>query len=502
MTRVELTDPQNLLVNANGSVFVEACPGAGKTKALVARFVRRIGEETRKGIALISFANAAIDEVTSRCSDRPESLNAPHFVGTFDAFIKNGPALCWRAEQRRTDLIKGGILSSSASRALAAQWLTDPKDRELVGTLLAHRFAEIIVDEAQDCGADELAILELLRESGVALVLVADLDQSIYEFRRSLPNDVRRFSDTLPRGQRLDGNFRSSPAICRITASVRGRQQVDRALGPYAGSEVPIHLVPYTDLDKIRDQAVKVAERYGLAVSDITFLAHRGRHARQAAGASASFQTEVGENKVLRIAAAGRVLADPTADPRARLRARNDLEQILLALVGHKVDLRSCDRACAELGITPAWLTETAVRMALALNTGTPSAAVFTARLRAFLKSLKWPKEITPAQLRSPTSVQWQELLAAGNDSLSWSTIHQAKGRQFPAVGLVIPKSLQRDDADLTALDYWEQGGDAEAKRVLYVGVSRAEQLLMLLVHKDHVEKVAKILVRDEVPYE
>jgi DNA helicase-2/ATP-dependent DNA helicase PcrA len=87
----ELSDDQRSLVKWNtkrdGDLFAEACPGAGKTRAIVARFLRLTEEEPRKGVALVSFTNAAIDEVKSRCGERPDALRAPNFVGTFDGFI-------------------------------------------------------------------------------------------------------------------------------------------------------------------------------------------------------------------------------------------------------------------------------------------------------------------------------------------------------------------------------------------------------------------------------
>lgn len=82
-----LSPEQQALVDAAGDTFVEACPGAGKTRAIVVRFIRRSLEEPRKGIALLSFTNAAIDEARRRCLGRPQLLNVPHFVGTFDGFI-------------------------------------------------------------------------------------------------------------------------------------------------------------------------------------------------------------------------------------------------------------------------------------------------------------------------------------------------------------------------------------------------------------------------------
>jgi superfamily I DNA/RNA helicase len=83
-----LSDEQQGLVDqADGHLFAEACPGAGKTRAIVARYLRRAAEEPRKGIALLSFTNAAIDEVKGRCGDMRDALRAPHFLGTFDTFI-------------------------------------------------------------------------------------------------------------------------------------------------------------------------------------------------------------------------------------------------------------------------------------------------------------------------------------------------------------------------------------------------------------------------------
>ncbi|MBK7622998.1 MAG: ATP-dependent helicase [Kineosporiaceae bacterium] len=99
--------------------------------------------------------------------------------------------------------------------------------------MLAARFAEIIVDGAQDCGPEELAILTVLRDAGVDIVMVGDLDQAIYEFRRSQPDQVRAFASQLPPGQRLDGNYRSTPAICGVVASLRSGDTTDEPVGKH-----------------------------------------------------------------------------------------------------------------------------------------------------------------------------------------------------------------------------------------------------------------------------
>ncbi|CAM5700853.1 hypothetical protein SALBM311S_01821 [Streptomyces alboniger] len=54
---------------------------------MVTRFLKRTAEEPRKGIRIISFTNAAVDEVRRRCGSDNEALKAPNFVGTFDSFL-------------------------------------------------------------------------------------------------------------------------------------------------------------------------------------------------------------------------------------------------------------------------------------------------------------------------------------------------------------------------------------------------------------------------------
>jgi DNA helicase-2/ATP-dependent DNA helicase PcrA len=74
--------------------LVQAGPGSGKTRALVERFVTT-SRQTRRGLALLSFTNAAVDEVQRRTAASPGVTAAPNFVGTIDSFLHRfivGPA--------------------------------------------------------------------------------------------------------------------------------------------------------------------------------------------------------------------------------------------------------------------------------------------------------------------------------------------------------------------------------------------------------------------------
>jgi DNA helicase-2/ATP-dependent DNA helicase PcrA len=577
--RMHLTDAQRELAFEPGSRFVEACPGAGKTRAIVARFEHRARAELRRGIGLLSFTNAAVDEVMTRCASDQRLLEAPHFVGTFDAFINrfvtsplyirrygrhprlveswdvlpgtqvrtpslqhglqyslewfdialdgshsldldrvrgryanvlrsqyaiHQQGLCARARQlSHKFVVDYGVLSSSASRRLAATELGEPAQRTLVMTLLGDRFAELIVDEAQDCGAEELLVLRLMREQGVDVVAVADLDQSIYEFRRAVPDKVRAFAAELPAGKRLDGNFRSSPAICAVNRTLRVGDEKDNACGPHAEVNWPVHLVEFDSSDEVAKAVEAILTQAPLNRVDVCVLAHKRIDARACAGGLTDLPR--GAKKVLRFASTGIVLRSQQADSRLRREAIATAERTLIELVVFAdADDHSTESIASALGLDERWLRAAAMRVCCGPNPRSVDRAGYAARLRQMVGSLQWPVAVTlkdlSALLKATTESEWASVSKEPTDvAFPWSTIHQAKGREFDGVVVVIPRTLLFDANGRTALDLWEQGLDGEARRVLYVAASRAKRLLVFAVHSSHAERVRALLTAAEV---
>lgn len=71
-------------------LFVSACPGAGKTLAVVERFIHHSqGLARNQGMAILSFSRVAAAEVARGCHERQlvRLLLFPHFVGTLDSFF-------------------------------------------------------------------------------------------------------------------------------------------------------------------------------------------------------------------------------------------------------------------------------------------------------------------------------------------------------------------------------------------------------------------------------
>jgi ATP-dependent exoDNAse (exonuclease V) beta subunit len=89
----------------------------------------------------------------------------------------------------------------------------------------------------------------------------------------------------------------------------------------------------------------------------------------------------------------------------------------------------------------------------------------------------------------------------AGPVGLRHSSVHKAKGTQDRAVLVVLPRDRapSTHTTDLTAT--WEADATSEAKRVLYVAVTRAELLCAIAVPEALADRVIKILADNAVPF-
>jgi DNA helicase II / ATP-dependent DNA helicase PcrA len=568
-------EQQALVDHADAHLFAEACPGAGKTRAIVVRYLRRAAEEPRKGIALLSFTNAAIDEVKGRCGDMPDALKAPHFVGTFDSFINrfisrplyaryydktprfieswqdtrhgsfrlpdmdrlpdfqldwfmfdytpdgqlratlrddwirpryarqlenyvmaNRTGLEERAVIRcRTLVTRHGLLSCSASRAMATGLLQRPAFAQQFGQLLANRFSEVIVDEAQDCGPEELFILSLLKQYGVTVVAVADLDQSIFAFRRADPDGVRAFTKELGTPLTLNGNYRSSPAICALNNSLRHGGRAETAAGSNASCELPVLLLEYRKEEDVAPAVEALLSTHNRPRNETIFLAHREQHALACAGVRGDRDSR-SMNAVLGIAWAHAILRTDTSTGADRLRAIRTVEKTLRNVAN--IDDED------ETALHERWLRDAAYRLAASLNPAGSTAKIYAGKVRDYVKQISWPVGVTPrdnlgALLKAPQDSAWPTPDDDASAVFRYATIHSVKGREFSTAVVVVPQNLRLDQDGQHVLDHWEHGKNTEARRVLYVGASRAETLLILAVHEDHANRVVGLLKRDDV---
>lgn len=80
---------QRRVIDGPAPLFVEACPGSGKTRVIVDRHLAHQTPFGRPGRALVSFTDASSLELRRRCahSHHPAGAEYPHFIGTIDRFL-------------------------------------------------------------------------------------------------------------------------------------------------------------------------------------------------------------------------------------------------------------------------------------------------------------------------------------------------------------------------------------------------------------------------------
>jgi DNA helicase-2/ATP-dependent DNA helicase PcrA len=183
------------------------------------------------------------------------------------------------------------------------------------------------------------------------------------------------------------------------------------------------------------------------------------------------------------------------------------VEQALLDLMGKYEDQTSIARLAEQHGIDRRWLR----RMALQLVTQLPPTCAnsdegrlgWVAALRAALTSLavSYGAGVTAAgYFRMPPRREWSQFLQlrAGLAAVTWATIHEAKGSEHHGVCVVVPSGNYTEEL----IAAWETRTDSEPKRVIYVGVTRAEKLLAIALPAPFVERVAAIMRAGQVPFE
>ena len=563
----QLTDEQRAFVNHTTGAFIEACPGAGKTRAIVARIARIAPTlPPRHGLAVLSFTNSAVEEFIARC----HALNIdgvlchPGFVGTFDAFLRqfffspggidgvtHRPTVVdsWEtlgvevrlrganafrgdgvrldlfdaetnqidptsighsglrahvqrhqdayhqaATQRRRALRSRGYLSAADVRVIVLQRLQCADWSAALGRMLAARFQEVIIDEAQDCNPYDCQIIGWLRGHGVTVTVVADPDQAIYGFRQGGITEIRALADSYDGNNRLmlTGNFRSSPSICGVAATLRTRDIPDISIGETSAITEPVHILTYqgnTVPNGIGCKFCELMDATRIAWKDGIVLAHARKNALRACGYGN--EEDVGNSNTARIARAVGSFWSSSASSRARETALRAVEWAILDLMGKINDGEVPSRAAERQGIDTRWLRRSALELTSQLpkkcagTTEARSAWISALQQQVQQLGLEYRAGITIRQyFPNRTDADWHRLLVAGDaPAVKCATIHEAKGKEYDAVCVVVPPDTREPRRTEQLLRSWQDCTDNdEAKRVVYVGVTRARKLGVIAI--------------------
>jgi hypothetical protein len=561
---------QQVIVQSPEPVFVKACPGAGKTRVLVDRSLRVLaGQPVRQGVAILSFSNSAVDEVTSRFGQRIPAF--PSFIGTFDSFLwrfliapfgaadgvakprlipdlgdlgvsptkgiggaapmREFPLRIFAPDngQIRTDLVgddartaqqvpadgryqararrdwerirQNGLLDYEAARKLALQRIGEA-NRQPILQALAIRFAEVLIDEAQDCNPADLRVVQALRDHGVRVSVIGDFDQAIYGFRHGAPPELDAFAETYPSENRheLSANFRSVDEITRVAAALRrdrGRFADTSLVGPNVQGCVT--LVPYRPRygavsSTVAGDLEPLLETYGIDASDFPIVAHSEKNARRAAGLRPLKRATVAFT--VQLASAVAAFHAGHGHWRTQVEALNEIT----ALIFRYWDLIPEGQSFHQVLSENDYSIEDFRRQALTLAENLKPAAGDADQPRAWIDRCKeaLARQFPDGKLglvRMPSqqaaSALKDALLIVEQTQHPISTIHQVKGQEFPGICVVVPPSNLEE-----LIRRLENNDIEEAERVLYVGITRAMRVCAIALPDTIVERFRALLER------
>ena len=408
--------------------------------------------------------------------------------------------------------------------------LADPA----AGPVLRGMFDAVLVDEYQDVNATQASIVRLLQPDGGQLTCVGDDAQAIYAFRGADPAHLWQLADAYPGLDvvRLDRNYRSRQRVLDLANLIRpSAPGLDLALTGDRGPGMPPLLVRcHDEASQAREICARVLEAYedGGALRDQAVLVRAAHH-------SDILEIELSARKIpyvkfggLRFTdtahvrdflAAARILANP-ADDLAWFRllrlhdgigpahARQVLARLDCDSSGPDVPPGSWARA-AEAAPSRSRRALAASLERLAAAAGEPAAGQAAAILSvldplirarypdaaariADLQRLADAAAAHPslhdalAELTLDPPVSASDLAGPprlDEDFLTISTIHAAKGLEWPVVHLphLVDGALPSDMA------LGDPGGLAEEHRLFYVALTRArDQLYMYAPQRLH----------------
>lgn len=195
---------------------------------------------------------------------------------------------------KRAIFQKHGYLTADDAMWVALSILRARPDLAIA---VARRFDEVLLDEAQDTSELQLACLSAIHETRAlgSLVLVGDLEQSIYSFQGASAQRCRDFAvQRKLRELPFDENWRSSQRICDVAVHFCDRTVADTAVGPHAGCTIPpeVALYPVTDPQTAMKIYRDRLQHYGIHEANATVLARNWRMVDELNGHTPTFDDD------------------------------------------------------------------------------------------------------------------------------------------------------------------------------------------------------------------
>ena len=466
---------------------------------------------------------------------RPYHHLLPEFSGGFAVFAPDDPA--WqtlveallrrhRLDARRTEDFEriersgNGVVQvpPDISRAAAEEFVRYCDDNALIAFSdivyhayrlvsarpsiprgIASRFAWLIIDEFQDTNAVQVELFKSIAAyRRTTFFLVGDPHQSIMSFAGGHPRLMNDFAKHLSAKSDLplSGNFRCSARIVAHAERLCSRTPPMQAKGDTRAFDAdPEHVHASSMVDAVFDHFIPAVEDLGIPLGEAAILApwwtalykvarelrlrgipmvgpgarpYRRSHefSRFAEHACAYIEEPIPEHIQATQKALFLLIGNVTGVTDWRIYSYDGRKQLFRIL-------KALREIAAVKPMAVAWLvaaaTEVADRLAAAEYIPVEAGPVIVDSARGMIADMKRNK-VDTANL----SLADIGLFAQPSRCLNLLTLHGAKGREFDAVAIIdLHEGRVPNFRDTTEAEF------AEARRLLYVGVTRARKLLM-----------------------
>ncbi|EOC1319583.1 ATP-dependent helicase, partial [Cronobacter turicensis] len=259
---MNLTKEQLDAIDYDGNLVITACPGSGKTTILVHKIATCLSHsKVYQGVIALSYTNKSSEELKARCRKLGAELNSS-FFGTIDKFFINEIILpfvrqVWGGNESALEIVKYIDLPQELKDKTNKYFERDDfvfntsfegmdslRDIYLEGQLvldfiphlafyiirtsfscqryLMARYICLLVDEYQDTGYFTHQIFKFIPTLGMPLVIVGDLDQSIYLYSHRSSDSLKDFMrDSSFCHKEITVNHRCHPSIVNYANRIK-----------------------------------------------------------------------------------------------------------------------------------------------------------------------------------------------------------------------------------------------------------------------------------------
>lgn len=379
-------------------------------------------------------------------------------------------------------------------------------EHPFVGRGIACRFSWLLVDEFQDTNDIQIAIFSALqRFLHTRFFLVGDQNQSIMRFAGARPELAERFCEQIDaaRDIALSGNFRCGPAIVTTAATLIPTIPRMQSVGDAAHFPARVDYVHVKQpIDAITDHFLPSLQEAGIPLGKAAILAPWWTHLIPVARALREFEVPVfgpGARPYKR----RRLLAGLAEQLGASAEAENYLglpgvERALFRLIGDLTGNSRFDMftySGRRVGLGLIYLArELAER-----HTGGVSWLRAVARsVGDYLEREEWLPSVAKRALIDSAEEMLADMKASKVDlanllisdmglfanpdrALKLITLHNSKGREFDGVALIC-----MNNGSIPHFSTSTQEDYDEARRLFYVGLTRAKRVLLVASDQAH----------------